>query len=47
MPITALAKDLAVTIKAYASWQGLDKVDIEWTEPESFLILLQTEIQNL
>ena len=47
MPNTALAKDLAVTIKAYASWQGLDKVDIEWTEPESFLILLQTEIQNL
>lgn len=46
MPNEALAKDLAVTIKAYASWQELDKVDIEWTEPESFLKLLQAEMQN-
>ena len=40
-PSSALAKDLADTIKAYAAWQGLDKVDFDWTEPENFRGLLQ------
>jgi len=40
-PTAALGKDLAVTIKDYAAWQGLDKVEIDWTEPGNFLGLLQ------
>jgi uncharacterized protein YcaQ len=39
-PNKALAKDLADTIRAYAAWQGLDNVDIEWTEPDYFRGLL-------
>lgn len=43
LPSTALAKDLADTIKAYATWQELDKVEFDWTEPEKFRGLLQAE----
>ena len=43
LPSTALAKDLADTIKAYAAWQELDKVEFDWTEPEKFRGLLQAE----
>ncbi len=43
LPSTALAKDLADTIKAYAAWQELDKVEFDWTEPEKFRRLLQAE----
>jgi len=39
-PNKALTKDLADTIRAYAAWQGLDNVDIEWTEPDYFRGLL-------
>jgi len=45
-PTAALAKDLAKTIKAYAAWQGLDIVKIDWTEPENFVNLLQTELEK-
>jgi len=43
---TALAKDLAKTIKTYAAWQGLDNVKIDFTEPENFINLLQSELEN-
>ncbi len=43
---TALAKDLAKTIKTYAAWQGLDIVKIDWTEPENIINLLQSELEN-
>lgn len=42
-PKAALAKDLALTIKDYAAWQGLEKVEIDWTVPDSLLGLLQSE----
>jgi hypothetical protein len=42
-PNKALAKDLADTIRAYAAWQGLDNVDIEWTEPDYFRGLLRDQ----
>lgn len=45
-PSSALAKDLAKTIKTYAAWQGLDIVKIDWTEPENFINLLQSELEN-
>lgn len=40
-PNKMLAKDLAVTIKAYAAWQGLEKVHVDWTDPAEFRELLQ------
>ncbi len=46
VPSVALAKELADTIKAYAAWQGLEKVEIEWTDPDSFLELLQSQLHN-
>ena len=45
-PTAALAKDLAKTIKTYAAWQGFDIVKIDWTEPENFVNLLQSELEN-
>lgn len=40
-PNKSLAKDLASTIKAYADWQGLEKVEFDWTDPAGFRELLQ------
>lgn len=45
-PSSALAKDLAKTLKTYAGWQGLDIVKIDFTEPENFINLLQSELEN-
>lgn len=45
-PSSALAKDLAKTLKTYAGWQGLDNVKIDFTEPENFINLLQSELEN-
>jgi hypothetical protein len=43
-PTVTLAKGLADTIRTYAAWQGLDKVNVDWTEPEGFRENLSKEL---
>ena len=45
-PKAALAKDLALTIKDYAAWQGLKQVQIDWTEPQELRGLVQSKLEN-
>ena len=45
-PSASLVKDFVSTLKAYAVWQGLQSVEIDWAQPEQLRNLLQAELRR-
>jgi uncharacterized protein YcaQ len=41
-----VTRALSKTLREYASWQGLSKVEIDWADSESLLTVVRTQLEK-